>query len=134
MGLEDWQPGEGVQYDLVWIQWCAGHLTDAQLVQFLERCKATLNPDGGVIVVKENNATVGQDQFDDVDSSVTRCVHARPLRPGGVSNQAPRNDGTFRRIFADAGLSLVQAELQKGFQVAGASLLPVRMYALRPAQ
>ncbi|KAK4039795.1 alpha-N-methyltransferase NTM1 [Parachaetomium inaequale] len=117
MGLEDWQPSEeGVQYDLIWIQWCVGHLTDTQLVQFLERCKATLNPDGGVIVVKENNATVGQDEFDDVDSSVTR------------------DDGTFRRIFADAGLRLVQAELQKGFQVPGASLLPVRMYALRPAQ
>jgi hypothetical protein len=73
MGLEDWQPSEGVQYDLIWVQWCVGHLTDKQLVQFLERCKTALKPDG-VIVVKENNSTSGADFFDDVDSSVTRCV------------------------------------------------------------
>ncbi|KAH6850708.1 alpha-N-methyltransferase NTM1 [Chaetomium sp. MPI-CAGE-AT-0009] len=116
MGLEDWRPSEGVQYDLIWVQWCAGHLTDEQLVQFLERCKSTLNPDGGVIVFKENNSTAGQDMFDDVDSAVTR------------------DDGTFRRCFNAAGLRLVQAELQKGLQRTGVSLLPVRMYALRPAQ
>lgn len=74
MGLEDWQPGDGVQYDLIWIQWCAAYLTDKQLVQFLERCKSALNPDRGVIVFKENTSPVGEDMFDDVDSSVTRCV------------------------------------------------------------
>jgi protein N-terminal methyltransferase len=73
MGLEDWQPSEGVQYDLIWVQWCVGHLTDKQLVQFLKRCKTALKPDG-VIVVKENNSTSGEDCFDDEDSSVTRCV------------------------------------------------------------
>lgn len=74
MGLQDWQPTHQVQYDLIWIQWCVGHLTDGQLVRFLERCKTALNPDGGVIVVKENNSTSGSDDFDEVDSSVTRCV------------------------------------------------------------
>ncbi|KAL2172497.1 hypothetical protein VTG60DRAFT_5251 [Thermothelomyces hinnuleus] len=116
MGLEDWQPTEGVQYDLIWVQWCVGHLTDEQLVQFLVRCTSALNPDGGVIVVKENNSSSGRDEFDNVDSSVTR------------------DDGTFRRIFTEAGLQLIQTELQKGLNVAGASLLPVRMYALKPAQ
>ncbi|KAK4235908.1 alpha-N-methyltransferase NTM1 [Achaetomium macrosporum] len=117
IGLEDWQPTEGVQYDLIWIQWCVVHLTDEQLVEFLKRCKSALNPDGGLIVVKENNSTGGKDEFDDVDSSVTR------------------EDGTFRRIFTEAGLRLVQVELQKGLQGRGVpALLPVRMYALKPAQ
>ncbi|KAK4157189.1 alpha-N-methyltransferase NTM1 [Chaetomidium leptoderma] len=111
-GLEDWQPADGVQYDLIWIQWCVGHLTDAQLVLFLERCRLALNP-GGLIVVKENNSTGGEDDFDQLDSAVTR------------------QDDTLRHIFRDAGLRLVQVELQKGFQ---ADLLPVRMYALKPAQ
>jgi protein N-terminal methyltransferase len=72
MGLEDWQPSPDVQYDLIWIQWCVAHLTDEQLVRFLERCKSALNPDDGLIVVKENNSTSGADEFDDLDSSVTR--------------------------------------------------------------
>jgi protein N-terminal methyltransferase len=74
MGLEDWHAAAGVQYDLIWIQWCFVHLTDEQLVAFLQRCKAALNPDGGLMVVKENNSTTGEDEFDDVDSSVTRSV------------------------------------------------------------
>jgi protein N-terminal methyltransferase len=72
VGLEEWQPAEGVQYDLVWNQWCVGHLTDEQLVQYLERCKAVLRPESGVIVIKENLSTSGADTFDDLDSSVTR--------------------------------------------------------------
>jgi hypothetical protein len=60
-------------YDLIWIQWCAGHLTDEQLVGFLRRCKEALNPElDGLIVLKENNSTTDGDEYDDVDSSVTR--------------------------------------------------------------
>lgn len=73
MGLEEWRPSpDNVKYDLIWNQWCVGHLTDEQLVQYLQRCKEVLNPDGGLIVVKENLSTRGMDLFDDVDSSVTR--------------------------------------------------------------
>lgn len=71
MGLEDWQPAEGVQYGLIWTQWCVGHLTDAQLVRYLERCQDALEP-GGIIVIKENLSTVEADLFDEGDSSVTR--------------------------------------------------------------
>lgn len=78
-GLEDWQPTEGVQYDLVWTQWCVGHLTDEQLVAFLERCKTALTSDG-VIVLKENLCTSGKDLFDDLDSSVTRYVYGDACR------------------------------------------------------
>lgn len=72
VGLEKWYP-EGVQYDLVWTQWCLGHLSDDQVVGYLERCKGVLTP-AGVIVVKENLSTGDEDLFDETDSSVTRLV------------------------------------------------------------
>ncbi|KAK4224274.1 alpha-N-methyltransferase NTM1 [Podospora fimiseda] len=113
IGLEDWVATEGEKYDLIWIQWCVGHLRDEQLVAFLKRCKGALVEEGdGLIVVKENNTTGMRDEFDEVDSSVTRA------------------DASLRRIFKEAGLKLLRAELQSGFQAEG--LLPVRMYALKP--
>ena len=72
IGLEEWHPDNDVKYDLIWNQWCLGHLTDEQLIHYLERCKTALNPEGGLIVVKENLSTSGTDLFDEVDSSVTR--------------------------------------------------------------
>ena len=72
VGLEEWCPAEGIQYDLIWIQWCSNYLNDEQLVAFLQYCRQSLNPDGGVIVLKENLSTSGCDYFDPEDSSVTR--------------------------------------------------------------
>jgi len=72
IGLEEWQPLQETQYDLVWAQWCVGYLTDKQLVQHLERCKEALVQDSGIIVIKENLSTSGQDYFDPSDSSITR--------------------------------------------------------------
>ncbi|KAK3328192.1 S-adenosylmethionine-dependent methyltransferase-like protein [Cercophora scortea] len=114
LGLEEWQPAEGAAYDLIWNQWCVGHLTDEQLVAYLGRCKSVLNP-GGVIVIKENNSTTGDDIFDPEDSSVTR------------------GDNKFRALFKQAGLRLVKAEIQRGLQTpGGVKLFTVRMYALKP--
>ncbi|KNZ58495.1 uncharacterized protein VP01_191g9 [Puccinia sorghi] len=76
----DWNDGSG--YDVIWAQWTLGHLTDEELVQFLQKCKAALRPpsrspsgndsvlnqkdgdgallqptferDGGLIIIKEN--------------------------------------------------------------------------------
>ncbi|KAI9851679.1 MAG: Alpha N-terminal protein methyltransferase 1 [Vezdaea acicularis] len=72
-GLQDWVPKEN--YDLIWNQWCLGHLTDSQLVMYLERCRQVLKSEGWIIV-KENISTNedGSDEFDEVDSSVTRLV------------------------------------------------------------
>lgn len=110
VGLEDWQPQHS--YDLIWMQWCLGHLTDAQLVLLLHRCTHAF-ASGGWIVVKENTCTtLGQkDLYDEVDNSVTRA------------------DGKFRTVFETAGLKIVATEVQKGFPK---ELFPVRMYALRP--
>lgn len=112
-GLENWSPAK--QYNLIWNQWCVGHLTDAQLVDYLARCKAGLSS-SGVIVVKENISTSPEEEdiYDEVDSSVTRT------------------DNKFRSLFQDAGLSLVKTEEQAGFPKS-LKLFPVRFYALRPA-
>lgn len=72
VGLEDWRPAPGVRYDLIWTQWCVNYLTDKQLVVHLERCRDALNPEVGIIVVKENLSTAEGDMFDDTESSVTR--------------------------------------------------------------
>lgn len=118
MGLEEWVPevgGDQDKYDLVWTQWCVGHLTDEQLVEYLVRCKSALVPEDGLIVIKENTTVLGNDEFDEEDSSVTR------------------GEATFQKIFQKAGLKVVKAEFQKGFpQTRTMKLLPVRMYALKP--
>ncbi|KAI0426717.1 alpha-N-methyltransferase NTM1 [Xylaria sp. FL1042] len=118
LGLEEWRPGEegNLSYDVIWNQWCLGHLTDIQLEEYLLRCKSVLSAgeDGkvkGVIVVKENITTGEEDMFDEVDSSVTR------------------KETTFRHIFEKAGLRIIKTELQHGLP---SELFPVRMFALRP--
>lgn len=80
VGLREWQPPAGVLYDLIWTQWCVGHVNDESLVRYLEQCKTVLNPEGGVIVIKENLSTRGTDEFDELDGSVTRSVsqHSSP--------------------------------------------------------
>ncbi|KAI1644811.1 alpha-N-methyltransferase NTM1 [Daldinia loculata] len=116
VGLEEWRPDDDAEYDLIWNQWCLGHLTDQQLEEFLRRCSAVLSvgDDGktkGVIVVKENLSTSEEDLFDWEDSSVIR------------------QDETFRRIFEEAGLRIIRTEIQHGFPH---ELYSVRMYALKP--
>ncbi|KAK8057573.1 Alpha N-terminal protein methyltransferase [Apiospora saccharicola] len=133
MGLEEWPPSSSTstttddttttpstnqpqqqKYNLIWLQWCVGHLTDTQLVAFLQRCRDVLvdsTPESpAAIVVKENNTTTAADLFDDLDSSVTRT------------------DEKFRALFREAGLRLVRTELQNGLPK---GLYPVRMYALK---
>jgi protein N-terminal methyltransferase len=76
VGMEEWEfdGHDDSKYDLIWNQWCLGHLTDSQLVEYLKRCAKALKP-GGWIAVKENIGTGSSDVFDDVDNSVTRSVY-----------------------------------------------------------
>jgi protein N-terminal methyltransferase len=65
-------------YDVIWCQWCLGHLSDRQLVRFLKQSKQSLRP-RGVIIVKENccaEEKPGEPEsiYDPDDSSVTRHV------------------------------------------------------------
>jgi len=109
-GLESWGPEE--RYDVIWNQWCLGHLTDKQLVDYLQRCKKAVTADGWIIV-KENMSTNanGEDVFDDLDSSVTR------------SNEK------FKVLFKEAGVRCMKTEPQRGFPK---GLYPVHFYALKP--
>lgn len=110
-GLQDFIPPHG-RYDLVWIQWVLGHLTDIALVGFLKRCVQALSL-GGRIVVKENVTSGESDEaaFDDIDSSFTRSRIA------------------LLNAFRDAGLQLIGEQLQTNFP---SSIYPVRMFALTP--
>ncbi|KAF7113842.1 hypothetical protein CNMCM5793_004897 [Aspergillus hiratsukae] len=114
VGIENWNPEK--KYDLIWTQWCVGHLTDVQLLEYVKRCRAALT-ETGIMVVKENQSTDinGEDMFDEEDSSVTRT------------------DEKFKKIFKEAGMTVFLSEIQnplpKNFKL---KLLPVRAYALRP--
>lgn len=109
-GLQDWVPE--ARYDVIWNQWCLGHLTDKELVSFLKRCKKAVTTDGWIIV-KENMSTDvdGEDIFDQQDSSVTRT------------------DQKFRQLFKEADVRLIKTEVQRGFPK---GLYPVRLYGLKP--
>lgn len=91
-GLQDFSPAPG-SYDVIWIQWVIGHLTDEHLAEFLRRCRRGLRPNG-IIVIKDNMAQEGV-ILDDVDSSVCRAL------------------AVVRALIRSAGLSLLAEERQE---------------------
>ncbi|PAV23904.1 methyltransferase domain-containing [Pyrrhoderma noxium] len=108
-------------FDVIWCQWCLGHLNDEDLVSFLIRCKESLRTSthgfdlDGLIIVKENVCSestkgVARKSFDKLDSSLTR------------------SDTAWKGAFRDAGLTLIKEEVQKGFPL---GLYEVKIYALR---
>ena len=109
--MQQWAPA-AASYDLVWIQWVIGHLTDADTVGFLARCKAALRP-GGFLVVKDNFFYEDDEDGDEYyvdrdDSSIIR---------------SPRY---MRALFKRAGLETVAEIVQDKFP---SELYPVRMVA-----
>lgn len=70
-------------FDVIWCQWCLGHLSDPELIDFFKRAKQALrSPSESFIVVKENLYQDGpnntpQVAFDDQDSSLTRSMMVR---------------------------------------------------------
>lgn len=71
-GLQDFVPESG-RYDVIWIQWVIGHLTDDHLIDFLRRCQKALRPNG-LIVIKDNVSYEGVIP-DEEDSSVCRDLN-----------------------------------------------------------
>jgi protein N-terminal methyltransferase len=73
-------------FDVIWCQWCLGHLSDPDLVDFFKRAQKglrTRQTEKGeapsLIVVKENLCSDGEDGsaktvYDEQDSSLTRWV------------------------------------------------------------
>lgn len=85
--LQEWIIPQG-KYGLIWCQWCLGHLRDEDLMSFFRRAAISL-VDGGLIIVKENVQTV-DDEFDEIDNSVTRT------------------DQNLLKLFASSGLTLIR--------------------------
>ena len=109
-GMQEFAPAAGT-YDVVWIQWCVGHLHDVDLLRFLDRCKGALLPHG-CIVVKDNCCADGADfVVDKGDSSVCRSVEY------------------LKALFRIAGFELRLEERQEGFPT---ELFPVFMLAFTP--
>jgi len=63
-------------FDILWCQWCLGHMSDADLTEFLRLSRNALRGSQSFIVVKENLcAQLGDEPravFDKEDSSLTR--------------------------------------------------------------
>lgn len=81
LGRVGYTPTEGdleSKFDILWCQWCLGHLSDTDLRAFFLRCKKAMrDPKHSVIVVKENlcrDTDEGGPRtvFDEDDSSLTR--------------------------------------------------------------
>jgi protein N-terminal methyltransferase len=71
-GLQDFEPKPDT-YNIIFIQWVIGYLTDEDLVAFLKRCAVGLRH-GGVIVIKDNTCTDVAFVADRDDASVTRSL------------------------------------------------------------
>ncbi|EDN10403.1 predicted protein [Histoplasma mississippiense (nom. inval.)] len=111
-GIQSWTPTK--RYDLIWTQWCTNHLTDVQLVEYLVRCKGALS-ERGLLILKENtNSDTANDYYDAVDSTVTRT------------------ENKFLKLISEAGLKVLRSEEQSGMPQR-LHLLPIRLWALRPA-
>ncbi|CAH2096272.1 unnamed protein product [Euphydryas editha] len=110
IGLHNFKPEK--EYDVIWCQWVLGHLTDYDLIDFLERCGKALTKNG-VIIIKENISSSEEIEFDEDDYSVTRSY------------------GLMMNIFEEANLNLKTTDIQTGFPD---GLYPVHMFALTPKE
>ncbi|KAL7544019.1 hypothetical protein ACHAXR_013471 [Thalassiosira sp. AJA248-18] len=108
-GLQEFEP-KAQYYDIIWIQWVIGYLTDDDLVDFLKRCAVGLRK-GGVIIIKDN--TCEQEAFivDRDDASSTRSL---PY---------------ILAIAELAGLRVVHQRFQDNFPT---NIFPVPLIALEP--
>lgn len=111
-------------YDLVWVQWVALYLSDAELADALRRCRAALVDDdddddddcgtssaaAAVVVVKDNVVRGDRFYVDVEDGSLIRC------------------DAHMREVFARAGLAVIHAHQQPDLPQ---ELFPVMSYVLR---
>ncbi|XP_069149385.1 alpha N-terminal protein methyltransferase 1 isoform X2 [Solanum lycopersicum] len=103
---EEFTP-DAERYDVIWVQWCIGHLADDDFIAFFKRAKVGLKP-GGLFVLKENIARTGF-VLDKEDKSITR------------------SDSYFKELFKQCGLHIYKMKDQKEFPD---ELFAVKMYAL----
>ncbi|KAM9129109.1 N-terminal Xaa-Pro-Lys N-methyltransferase 2 [Pangshura tecta] len=96
------------KYDVIWIQWVSGYLTDKDLLEFLIRCQNGLK-DNGIVILKDNVAREGC-ILDPLDSSVIRDL------------------SILQSLVEKSGLTILQQERQKGFPE---QCVPVWMLAMQ---
>ena len=108
-GLQEFEPAENA-YNLIWIQWVIGYLTDDDLVAFLQRCAVGLRP-GGLIIIKDNTCEEEAFIVDRDDASTCRSL---PY---------------VLEIAVIAGLRVVYQRVQEEFPE---DIFPVPMIALEP--
>ncbi|TFK03212.1 transmembrane protein 136-like protein [Platysternon megacephalum] len=96
------------KYDVIWIQWVSGYLTDKDLLEFLIRCQNGLK-DNGVVILKDNVAREGC-ILDPLDSSVIRDL------------------SILQSLVEKSGLTILQQERQEGFPE---QCVPVWMLAMQ---
>ncbi|KAL1490460.1 hypothetical protein ABEB36_013149 [Hypothenemus hampei] len=109
VGLQDFKPEIG-KYDVIWVQWVLGHLTNDDLVDFLLNCQKGLT-NNGLIVVKENITSSVEVEVDEKDSSVTRPM------------------GLLKELFVKANLDCYRVTKQLNFPK---GLYTVYMFVLKP--
>jgi protein N-terminal methyltransferase len=108
-------------FDVVWCQWCLGHLSDSHLVAFFRKAKTALrDPKKSLMVVKENVCRGEEDGgartvFDYQDSSLTRYVVIYYDFYAKALNNHYSSDAAWLRLFKEAGLELVADRVQTGF-------------------
>lgn len=108
-GLQEFVPKDQY-YDVIWIQWVIGYLTDDDLVDFLRRCAVGLRK-GGVVVIKDNTCQNEAFIVDRADASSTRSF-------------------PYILAIADlAGLRVVYQKFQEDFPP---GIFPVPIVALEP--
>ncbi|XP_066152254.1 N-terminal Xaa-Pro-Lys N-methyltransferase 1 [Euwallacea fornicatus] len=111
VGLQNFVPEAG-KYDVIWIQWVLGHLTDTDFVQFFTNCRNGLKSNG-LIVVKENITSTDSIEVDERDSSMTRPI------------------GVLKDLFRQADLDCFRVTKQLNFPK---GIYSVYMFVLKPSQ
>nr|XP_056701239.1 N-terminal Xaa-Pro-Lys N-methyltransferase 2 [Euleptes europaea] len=106
-GLQDFTPAPR-KYDVIWIQWVSGNLTDKDLLGFLIRCQNGLK-ENGVIILKDNVARQGC-ILDQMDSSVIRDMNI------------------LSHLIEKSGLAILRQQRQEGFPE---TCVPVWMIAMQ---
>ncbi|XP_053894376.1 N-terminal Xaa-Pro-Lys N-methyltransferase 2 [Malaclemys terrapin pileata] len=96
------------KYDVIWIQWVSGYLTDKDLLEFLIRCQNGLK-DNGIVILKDNVAREGC-IMDPLDSSVIRDL------------------SILQSLVEKSGFTILQQERQEGFPE---QCVPVWMLAMQ---
>ncbi|CAH0556729.1 unnamed protein product [Brassicogethes aeneus] len=109
VGLQNFDP-EPCKYDVIWIQWVLGHLTDEDFIKFFQKCQKGLK-DNGYFIVKENITSNNEIEMDEQDSSVTRPMLL------------------LKELFKKANLEVFRQEKQTNFPK---GIYSVYMFALRP--